>query len=245
MENVDRNHNFLANCAETINERYARAKEASRNTLEDLKVVGEMLNDAKEALKEEGRGAFGTWAEQFPFDKAWRARLMKLAANWDDIIAAVEALPEDKRKWSVDGVIGIWNAKRKADEQAANGGGAEGAEGAEGGAEGAEGGAKKKRETEAERLRRELAEALAEIERLKAENATLRGEKPGKAKTDKAANENKVDAATKARAKKVWGLYKQGGTDGEKAAAKARLDAMAEKTGLDFDAFVAACGLAA
>ena len=244
MENVNRNHNFLANCAETINERYARAKEASRNTLEDLRVVGEMLNDAKEALKEEGRGAFGAWAEQFPFDKAWRARLMKLAANWQEIIAAVEALPEDKRKWSVDGVIGIWNAARKAQEQAANGGNG-GAEG-EGEGEGGNGGERKKRETEAERLRRELAEALAEIERLKAENAALRGEKPeGKAKAGKAANENKVDAATKARAKKVWGLYTQGGTEGEKAAAKARLAAMAEKTGMDFDAFVAACGLAA
>ena len=166
------NHNFLADCAATILERYNRAKAATRNSLEDLRVVGERLNDAKDTLAGK-KGAFGAWCDEqgFPFDKTWRARLMKLAANWDAIMDAVEALPEDKRKWSVDGVLAIWAAAEKAKAQPE--GDTEG--NAEGEAEG-EPKEKKKKETEAERLRRELAEALELIEKLKAENAKLKGE---------------------------------------------------------------------
>jgi len=236
------NHNFLADCAATILERYNRAKAATRNSLEDLCVVGERLNDAKEALKGT-KGAFGEWCEAqgFPFDKTWRARLMKLAANWDAIMEAVEALPEDKRKWSVDGVLAIWAAAEKAKAQP------EGNEGeAEGEGEGSEPKAKAKKETEAERLRRELAEALAEIERLRQENEALKGGPKAKAKAKPEGNakpNGSVDPVTAKRAGKVWGLYTRGATQGEKDAAKARLEEMAAKAGMDFDAFVAACGL--
>lgn len=240
------NHNFLADCAATILERYNRAKAATRTSLEDLCVVGERLNEAKEALKDK-KGAFGEWCDKagFPFDKTWRARLMKLAANWEAIMAAVEALPEDKWKWSVDGVLAIWAASEKA--KAAPEGGESGE--SEGGGEGTEAEPKKKKETEAEKLRRLLAEALAEVKRLKAENDRLKG---GEAKAkDKAKasaepkGDNVVDMLTKSRARKVWGLYTKGGTEGEKAAAKSRLEEMAGKFKMDFDAFVAACGLAA
>ena len=244
-----RNHNFLAACAATIMERYGKAKAATRSSLEDLRVVGETLNDAKETLKDV-KGGFGKWCEEagFPFDKTWRARLMKLAANWDAIIAAVEALPEDKQKWSVDGVLAIWAAAEKAKKAEAE------AEGGNAGWEG-EGGegepkAKAKKETEAERLRRLLAEALAEVKRLKAENEALKGSSKAEAKakpngSSKGSSSGTVDAATKARAKKVWGLYTRGGTDGEKAAAKSRIEEMAAKFSMDFDSFVKACGLAA
>jgi len=245
---ANRNHNFLADCAATILERYARAKASTRNSLEDLRVVGERLNEAKEALKGEGKGAFGTWCEEqgFPFDKTWRARLMKLAANWDAIIEAVEAMPEDKRKWSVDGVLAIWAAAEKAKAEPQGDTEGDTGEGSEG-----EPKAKAKKETEAERLRRELAEALAEIERLRAENEALKGkgkakEEPkakAKAETKADPNASKVDAATKTRARKVHALYTKGATDGEKAAAKARLEEMAAKFGLDLEAFIAACGL--
>jgi len=241
--------NFLKDCAETINERYARAKAATRNSLEDLRVVGERLNEAKEFFSDKGKGAFGGWVEAqgFPFDKTWRARLMKLAANWDAIMEAVEALPEDKRKWSVDGVLAIWAAAEKAKAQPE--GDTQGE--AEGETEG-EPKAKAKKETEAERLRRELAEALELIEKLKAENEALKAKADGGAKAKakakpeepKAGNTGTVDAVTKKRASKVWGLYTRGATDGEKDAAKARLEEMAAKFGLDFDAFVKACGLA-
>lgn len=241
-----RNHNFLNAAAETILERYNRAKAATRTSLEDLRVVGETLNEAKETLAGK-KGAFGEWCDKagFPFDKTWRARLMKLAANWDAIMAAVEALPEDKRKWSVDGVLAIWAAAERA--KAAPEGGSEGA--GEGEAEG-EPKAKAKKETEAEKLRRLLAEALAEVERLRLENEKLKGgakagPKTGFSQGPKGGASAGVDAATKARAKKVWGLYTRGGTEGEKSAAKARLEEMAGKAGLSFDDFVAACGLSA
>lgn len=243
-----RNHNFLNAAAETILERYNRAKAATRTSLEDLRVVGETLNEAKETLAGK-KGAFGEWCDKagFPFDKTWRARLMKLAANWDAIMAAVEALPEDKRKWSVDGVLAIWAAAEKAKAQSEGEGAGEAGDG-EG--EGGEPKAKAKKETEAEKLRRLLAEALAEVERLRLENEALKGgakagPKAGPKEGPKASTSGGVDAATKARAKKVWGLYTRGGTEGEKSAAKSRLDEMAGKAGLDFDAFIAACGLAA
>lgn len=241
-----RNHNFLAACAATIMERYGKAKAATRSSLEDLRVVGETLNDAKETLKDV-KGGFGKWCEEagFPFDKTWRARLMKLAANWDAIIAAVEALPEDKQKWSVDGVLAIWAAAEKAKKAEAEGDNA----GWEGEGVG-EPKAKAKKETEAERLRRLLAEALAEVKRLKAENAALKGGAKAEAKakpngSSQGSSSGTVDAATKARAKKVWGLYTRGGTDGEKSAARSRIEEMAAKFSMDFDAFVKACGLAA
>ncbi|CUA90953.1 hypothetical protein Ga0061061_11712 [Chelatococcus sambhunathii] len=249
------NHNFLADCAATILERYSKAKSASRASLEDLCVVGERLNEAKETLKDT-KGAFGEWCDKsgFPFDKTWRARLMKLAANWDAIMAAVEALPEDKRKWSVDGVLAIWQAAEKAKKEPPAGGTGEGGEG-EGG-EGGEPKAKAKKETEAEKLRRLLAEALAEVERLKAENEALKGTAKGgtkgKAKdfserdfgkrNDKA-HGGHVDPVTATRARKVWALYTKGATEGEKEAAKSRLEEMAAKCGMGFEAFVAACGL--
>lgn len=240
--------NFLKDCAETINERYARAKAATRNSLEDLRVVGDRLNDAKEFFKDKGKGAFGQWVEAqgFPFDKTWRARLMKLAANWDAIMEAVEALPEDKRKWSVDGVLAIWAAAEKA--KAAPQGDAEGEPEGEAGAEPK---TKAKKETEAERLRRELAEALELIERLKKENAELKAKAEGPKAKAKAETKAKpeggatVDANTKRRAKAVYNLYKRPGTEEEGNAAKERLEAMAKRFGLSLEDFIKACGLEA
>ncbi|WP_336814196.1 hypothetical protein [Bosea sp. MMO-172] len=237
------NHNFLMAAAATIRERYDAAKGASKATLEDLRLIGETLNEVKETLAGTGKGAFGKWCEEqrFPFDPSWRARLMKLAANWADIMAAVEALPEDKQKWSVDGVMAIWSAAKKASAGSSEGGGGEGeGEGGEAKPE------KKKRETEAEKLRRELAEALARVAELEAENASLKGGKGSSKPSGSKPEENPpgfISGATKLRAAKVWGLYTKGATDGEKAAAKSRLEEMAEKVGMAFDAFVAACNL--
>ena len=234
-------NNFLKDCAETINERYARAKAATRNSLEDLRVVGERLNEAKEFFKDKGKGAFGQWVEAqgFPFDKTWRARLMKLAANWDAIMEAVEALPEDKRKWSVDGVLAIWAAAEKA--KAAPQGEPEGDTEGEPGT-GPK--SKAKKETEAERLRRELAEALKLIEKLKAENERLKAEK-AKTKAETKTEGVKMDGNTIRRAKAVYNLYKRPGTEEEGAAAKERLEAMARRFGMDLASFLKACGIEA
>ena len=242
---TERNANFLADCAATILERFASAKSASRASLEDLRVVGERLNEAKEALAET-KGGFGKWAEAFPFDKTWRARLMKLATHWDEILEAVNALPEDRRKWSVDGVLAIFAASEKAKAAPEGGEG-----GGEGEGEGGEPKAKAKKETEAERLRRELAEAMAAIAALQAEVEALKGakakskphEEPKAKPEEPKASPGTVDAATKARARKVWGLYQRPGTEGEGTAARGRLEGMAAKCGMDFDTFIRACGL--
>lgn len=249
------NHNFLLSAAAAIREKYDAAKGASKATLQDLRAIGETLNEVKDTLAGTGKGAFGKWCDEqrFPFDPSWRARLMKLAANWDAIMAAVEALPEDKQKWSVDGVMAAWAAAKKAAAGASGEGGGEG-EG-EGDAEPKP--EKKKRETEAEKLRRELAEALAEIERLKAENDTLKGGADPKGKPfgerDFGKHQDKakpagdapgfVSGATRVRAAKVWALFQKGATDGEKNAAKSRLEEMASKLNMSLTDFVRACNL--
>lgn len=238
-EAFTRNDNFLKDCAAVIMERYEKATSASRTSLEDLRVVGERLNDAKEALSGV-KGGFGKWIEKcgFPFDKSWRARLMKLAANWEEIIAAIEALPEAERKWSVDAALAIWNRAKKKAEAPEGSDEGEGTGGSSG---------RTKKESEAARLRRELAEALAEVERLRMENARLRGRTDGNSRrkgTEEAPkDEPKIDARTRKRVEMVYALYKAGGTQGEKDAAKSRLQAIADKHKITFDDLLKVCGL--
>ena len=45
------NANFLADCEATIHESWARARNASRESLEHLRTIGERLNEAKETLQ--------------------------------------------------------------------------------------------------------------------------------------------------------------------------------------------------
>jgi len=52
-----------------------------------------------------------------------------------------------------------------------------------------------------------------------------------------------LDAATLSRVRKVWRLYAYGPTEGERSAGRARLEEMAADFGMDFDGFIAACGL--
>ena len=241
---IARHHNFLTDCAERIRDRYAKVQGATRQTLEDLKDVGETLLEVKETLKDAGKGAFGRWCEEarLPFDKAWRARLMKLAAHWDEIIAAVEALPEEQRRWSVDGVLAIWKAAKKVEHGETN------AEDGEGAGDGANAGsaARKKKETEAERLRRQLAEALAEVERLKAENERLRRlaeEAAGGAASGQTEKKRKVRLSEKGvnLARKLWALHSDpAASEGERVTSKQKLEAMASRLGVSFEELIAA-----
>lgn len=231
---VGRNHNFLSDCAERIRERYAKVQGATRETLEDLRDVGDTLNSAKEALTDAGRGAFGKWCEEagLPFDKAWRARLMKLAAHWAEIIAAVEALPEGQRKWSVDGVLAAWKATQKKEAR-------DGDEPSEDEAAG-DGEAKserKKRETEAEKLRRQLAEALETVAKLKAENAALKKGSPSGA-SPKPFTLSEKD---KSLAVKLWALHTdRAASEGERMTSKAKLEAIAKRYGTTLEALLKA-----
>ena len=121
--------------------------------LEDLRIVGGLLNKAKDELRS---GSFEKWvdAQEFPFSRPRRCRLMKLAANWDDIVEAVEALPEGKRRWSVDGVLAIWIASKQAATKGRS--------------------QQYGLSREVEKLRRELAETMGMVRKLWAENAELK-----------------------------------------------------------------------
>src|SRR4051812_48087239 len=159
---VGQHANFLAALEASITEHYAKAKGASRATLEALRDVGEHLNDAKETLQGTGQGAFGKWCDayRFPFTREWWARLMKLATHWDEIVAILEAQPDDRKAWSLDGALGLLRAAEKARQEAERGDAGEkfGAD--------EEPAPKAKKETEAERLRRALAEAVERIKQL-------------------------------------------------------------------------------
>lgn len=113
----------LAEYAATIKARVADAEasekasaalvvETSRETLGKLREAGQALNDAKTMLTGQGKGAFGHWCDGagFTFDKSYRAKLMKVAENWDAIVVAVEAMPEDKRSWGINKALVTWRA---------------------------------------------------------------------------------------------------------------------------------------
>ncbi|HWL80118.1 MAG TPA: hypothetical protein VNR89_04135 [Roseomonas sp.] len=226
----------------------AKASGAGLDTLHAFRSVGASLLDAKEILSGQ-KGAFGAWCDDnFKFSKEWRARLMKLAAAWDDFLAAKEWAEGQgrllgRKEYSVDGALAFINEWKKATNPAPEGEGEDGSEGGEG--EGAS--AKAKKKSQAEILREQLAEALERIRALEAELAKAKGQKAGakaEQKAEQPGGAKPVDGATKNRARKVWGLYEKGATQGERDAAKARLEEMAQKFGMDFDAFVRACGLA-
>lgn len=228
----------------SIKRSLASAQGAGMDTLYAFKDIGTGLLEAKE-ITSGTKGAFGAWCDaNFNFSKEWRARLMKLAAAWADFIAAKEWAEAQgrllgRKEFSVDGALAFINEWEKATNPEPE------AEGGEGEGEGGEGGEKAKKETAAEKLRRELAEALERIRVLEDELRAARGEGPkakAKEKASAGTGSNPIDPATRSRAKKVYALYQRGGTDGEKAAAKSRLEEMAAKFSMDFDAFVKACG---
>lgn len=243
------NHNFLSDCAERVREGLKYGEMATRESLRHYRDVGQALLDAKEALAGK-KGAFGEWceAEGFTMHKTWRAKLMKLAENWDAIMEVVDTTPDADRKvtLSVEGVLNMWAAYVKSTDPEAQ---------AKAEAKKAEREAKKAKDTEGEgeegesetaALRRMLREAMERIAALEAELAKAKaGPKASegpKAESPKASRKT-VDEPTKARARKVWRLYKAPGTEGEGAAAKQRLEAMASGCGMTFEEFVAACGL--
>jgi hypothetical protein len=52
-----------------------------------------------------------------------------------------------------------------------------------------------------------------------------------------------IDPETRKRAAKVWRLYRQPGTEGERTAARGRLEEMAQRHSMPFERFAAACGI--
>lgn len=250
-----------------------RAEGAGLDTLISFRDIGANLAEAKEALAGTGKGAFGKWCdEHFPFSKEWRARLMKLAAEWEYVREAMKWATSTgrilgRKEYSVDGALALadeWiktiasyhddelgdiltaypalGERITAIREKATKRAAEGGDG-EGGEGSGSGSKRKKADGEAEELRKALAEALERVAALEAENAKLRGSKGTKAKPEGEQPKGNVDATTKARAKKVYELAVKGATAGERGAARGRIEEMAVKAGLDTLAFLAACGL--
>ena len=230
-----------------------RSKGAGRETLEAFVRIGIGLTEAKEMIGSTPKGAFGAWCEaNFPFSKEWRARLMKLAAEWPNIKAVMDALEAKgrvlgRKEFSVDGALGLVGAFAKEfPEEAEALGLGEKVEAARERAEKAEQRkAEKESEkaeemTEAERLRAALAEALERIRALEAELAKAKGKEDPGPQAEAPADVNK---ATAARARKVAEMVKRPGAPGEALSAWERLVAMAEKFGRPVPVFLTACGL--
>ena len=240
--------NFLGSVQGLIEDTLKDAKGASKDSLYAFAKIGDALNDARAFFAEDKtRGVFAEWAQaNFGFSKAWAYRLIQLHNAWGDVKAAFDWAEKEGRDiskmLSVDGAMKLLNEWKAQTDETAKAKAQEKAEKAEK-AKAEREAEKAKAETEAERLRKYIAKLEKENAKLKAELAAAKGESP-KAETGNAKAETGPDAKTRDRAKKVWGLYTKGATDGEKAAAKARLDDIASKCGMSFDEFVKACGLA-
>jgi hypothetical protein len=236
----------LAGLSADIKRLEEKTKGASLETLEAFRDIGAALGEAKSIL---GNGKFGKWceAEGFTFSRTWRAKLMKLAEHWDEIRQAAAETPDKAHEaLTVNGAISVWQAWKRAKEGPKDSGGAGGS--GEGVGEGSTGKKRKSKteqlEEEVQRLREQLAEALEEISRLKADKGATGSAKgstgSNKSRTTggakaKAANSNKPSAEDRKRFSKVWNLYQRAGTEGEKQAAKARLDDIARRFGMSYE----------
>ncbi|WP_142850668.1 DUF2076 domain-containing protein [Telmatospirillum sp. J64-1] len=227
----------------------AEPRGASRESLQAFREIGQKLIEAKEALRDKGKGAFGDWCEVngFGFHRSWRAKIMKLAESWDEIARAVEETEEaDSKVFSVDAALACWAKWKKANDPEAKAKAEEAKAKRE---------AKKRSSTEegrnedevseTEALRQALKEALRRIQDLEAEVSRLRqgGKEQPRSETPRQETPRPVDAATKTRARKVYALYTKGATEGERNAAKTRLEDMARKHGMDLSTFLKSCGL--
>lgn len=240
--NANSNARSVEFIEQAIRSSLSRGQYVGLEALTSFRDIGESLTEAKEIFP---KGEFGPWAEaKFNFSKEWRARLMRLGVQWSDVIQALEWATESqgrilgRKEYGVDGALSLAAEWRKAMNPAS----------AEEDAAKAEAKASAKaekdaaNESETDTLRRLLHEALGRITELE---ALVKGGAKGKAKA--APEEDmfaEVPPADKAKARKIHGLYERGATEGERDAAKGRLEALATKNNMTFEAFMAACGLA-
>ena len=238
--------------AATIRGHLERGQASGLDALRAFRDMGEALNEAKSILP---KGKFGPWTEaQFGFVQQWRSRLMALATQWPAVLNALQWAKGSGRvlgrtEYGVNGALAlVAEHARASDPEAA--------------AKAAERGAKAKAgaglrlaakdalaaaQGEADTLRKQLAEA---VERIASLEARLKGPslhsgvKTVEAPPDYAwaQSVNGISLATKAKAKKVHGLYKRSATEAECHAAKERLEEMAAKAGMTFEAFLTAYG---
>jgi hypothetical protein len=241
----------------TINTNLKTAKQSGRASLEAFRCIGEGLNEAKEILPAK---EFGAWCElRFTFSRAWRARLMRLASEWQDLARALAWAEQQQgralgaKEFSVNGARQLLAEHRRAMSPPPS----DAAEYIPEYTSAAE--SSPKRTSLRYRLedttralddtRRQLAEALAAVNRLEqrvssldAQTTAERASELDRKSTAEEGTSNALDAATKARAMKIHALWANGSTEGERDAAKVRLGETAQKLGMSFADFLSACG---
>ena len=103
--------------AAIIKAAHRKARASSRQSLELMRQAGQALREVKAELKG-SRGAFGKWCDaEIPFDRVSRRNLMSLAENWTEVLAAIEAQPNDAKSWSVAGALKALVAAQKQPEK--------------------------------------------------------------------------------------------------------------------------------
>lgn len=267
----------LADHARLIRDKLELAKSYGLDSVQAYAHIGMVLIRAKEQIGASPKGAFGKWCDDagFGFSKEWRARLMRLATYWDGYQVALRWATEKlgivpgRKEYSVDGALTLteqwftdWSegfdpagvsdeiAKLAADFQtkaAERETRSEERKAAKEEAEAEEAESKAKAESEAETLRRELAKALAEIERLKAALRKAQG-KPDEEPKAETKQGPSVSSEIRGRAKRVYAVTiraeQSEALRNERAAARGRLGEMSVKAGYDsLKAFILACGL--
>ncbi|MPR30500.1 hypothetical protein FS320_37205 [Microvirga tunisiensis] len=201
----NRHHSYIADesaldaIADSIRERLWTAQKSSEKSLNEHRAIGEALLKAKSLV----RRGYLKWAkDEFGFSKQWCARLTKLAGLWDDCGKARFWAEEQGQlpgnEFSVDGALALtrrWKAETSEPRSVAN---------------------KPKRQTlselrtELEATRAGLAEARAEIDRLRAQGGDLgaAGSQPiGQPNSGAAAPEDQACISTQLGMAEIHGMF--------------------------------------
>ena len=93
-----------------------RVKASNRQAIKEGRKVGELFLEVKASKEREG--TLDAWCEMnaVPFDRSWRAKLMKLARHWPDI---EPMLAENPKTWTIDGALKAWRKTRPPKSKAA------------------------------------------------------------------------------------------------------------------------------
>lgn len=91
---------------------------SSKHTLAAMRTTGEGIKAARKRLRFE-KERFEDHLATLPFNRSWSFRLVKLATYFDEIVAAIEALPADKQDWSLDGALATFRDAKRTPEQRA------------------------------------------------------------------------------------------------------------------------------
>jgi hypothetical protein len=198
---------LIARCNESLQ----RGKHGGLASLTAYRDAGAALLELKELLP---RGQFGpVAAEQCGCCKQWRARLMEVAREWDDIIRALEWADSSgssllRKAYSVDGALALLRAWRRIQS---------------GDAQRKQSGTRRSRSGSKEReiadLKKKLSAAAKYIAVLEEELAAFTGASNGEPQD--------MDGVDRGKVQKVATLWLRPGTDGEGLVAAHKLRALA------------------